>query len=108
MDYADIIASANAMLSEFGRSVTVRSVSASGVGYDPIVTASDRTITAAFSVASATLDGQVQGGDLEMVTTSQILQSDKVVDGGKTYSVVQVEEVKPGSTAVLYIAVLRR
>lgn len=96
------------MVERLGRDITVRDNTNSGTDYDPIWTPTDATVRAAiFDYDANEVDSTtIQRNDKEFIiaSTSTILKTSKLVDGGKTYQIISLEEVQPGSTLLMYIA----
>lgn len=109
-DYGPIAATATRLIAQFGRAVTLVVETAGGTPYAPTVSTTTATITAAVTSFKANeIDGTiVQADDKKLLTTSAVTVQNKITDGAHTYSVVSVETIKPGPTAVLYKAQLRK
>lgn len=109
-NYGPIAATAIRLISEFGRTVTLRTIAKSGTSYDPILTNTDTSIKAVVTAFKASeIDGTlIMATDKKLITTSAVTTVDKIIDGSIEYSIVAVDEVKPATTALVYKAVLRR
>lgn len=104
---------ASTVLSRFGTSVTIRTVTpgtyqtATGDATD---TSSDAVVKGFWEEYRATeIIGLVQQGDRKLTLAAKDLSAaprvhkDKVVDGGKEYEIVSVEEVRSGDEAAIYV-----
>lgn len=96
------------MVERLGRDITVRDNTKSGPDYDPVLTPVDVTARAAvFDYDASEVDSTtIQRSDKEFIiaSSSTILKTSKLVDGGKTYQIISLEEVQPGSELLMYIA----
>lgn len=96
------------IIDRLGRAVTVRTITNSGTAFDPVQTPSDAAARAAvFDYEASETDGSiVQQGDKEFIlaSTVPVTKQDKIVDGGKVYHIVTLEEVQPGDELLMYIA----
>ena len=116
-DYAPLESVAASLIADFGQSVTIRRVTCES--YDPVTgittggTNSDTTVSAVIVGISkdyaAQLGGNVQQGDrMALIATNEPLVSDSLIIGSDTWAVLDVQEVNPGGTALLYKAHVRR
>lgn len=116
-DYSPLAAVAVSLIADFGQAATIRRVS--GDTYDPVTgttTGGTTTDTAAQAVIvgiskdyAAQLGGSVQSGDMmALIATYAPVQSDSLILGADTWAILDVQEVKPGDTALLYKAHVRR
>jgi len=105
--YASLKVTATQLIDRFGREMTLRQRAKTGSGYDPTITNSDSTITAAaVSFKQSEVDGtKIQMSDKKIIFTSdiQITSDMQIIDDSKVYSLMPVKEVDPGDTPVLYI-----
>ena len=97
----------SSLVSRLGRAVTVRVYTNSGTSFDPTRTAADTAATAAvFDFEARETDGSIiQANDKEFVLSSSVpvTQQDAIIDNGVEYSVVNVEQVGPGGSVLMYI-----
>lgn len=118
--YATMAATALSQINDKGRNVTVRSKGVTE-GYDVATdtytagTDSDVTAKALFTeYKTKDIDGEViQRGDKKLLIAASSLSSaptteTQIVDGSDVYSVIGVETVEPGDTAILYKVQVRR
>lgn len=116
-DYAPLAEVAVSLIDQFGQDATIRRVS--GETYDPVTkvttggTTTDTTVRAVVVGISqeyaAQLGGNIQTGDrMALIATSKPLVSDSLLLGSDTWAVLDVQEVKPGDTGLLYKAHVRR
>lgn len=116
-DYAPLANAATGLIADFGQDATIRRVS--GDTYDPvtgITTGGTTTDTAVRAVVvgiskdyAAQLGGNIQAGDrMALIATNAPLVSDALVLGSDTWAILDVQEVNPGGTALLYKAHVRR
>ena len=96
------------LVSRLGRAMTLRTNTNSGTSFDPTITPSDAAITAAvFDFEAKETDGSIiQEGDKEFVfsSTVTVTKADKIVDDGKEYEIITLEQVGPGGELLMYIA----
>lgn len=116
-DYAPLADVAVSLIADFGQDATIRRVS--GGTYDPVTgtttgtTTTDTTVSAVVVGISkdyaAQLGGNVQAGDrMALIATDAPLVSDSLILGSDTWAILDVQEVNPGGTALLYKAHVRR
>ena len=96
------------LVDRLGRDVTLRSYSATGPAYDPVLTPSDQPIKAAvFDYNADEVDGSIiQSSDKEFViaSTVAITKQMKIIDRTKEYNIENLEEVEPGNELLMFIA----
>ena len=96
------------LVDRMGREVTLRSYSSTGPKYDPVLTPTDQTITAAvFDYGADEVDGSIiQSNDKEFIiaSTSVVTKQMKLIDRAKEYNIENLEEVEPGNEVLMYIA----
>lgn len=105
--YSKIATTAEQLISRYGRNVSVRQITKSGTAYDPTVTPSDTTVKAV-SANYTTEDQagtQIQQGDIRFyIKTSIAMTTDmQIVDDSNIYSIIDVNNIKPGDTQIIYI-----
>lgn len=112
IDYTALASTAERLIKENGRDVTIRSTTAGT--YDPDTGVSGGSVTD--NIVSAVFfdvderqinDNIIQRGDRVMLTAAPVGLEDEVIDGD-SYQVINVENIKPGSVGVMYRVVLRR
>jgi len=118
-DYPKTAATANRLLGQFGRTVTLSRPSTSAPTYDPATGISTPDTPATYAAAAVLLDYAqrdidgtlVQQGDQRCLMSPSVAvaptTSDDVVVGTVTYSVKRVVKVAPAGTPVLYDLQLR-
>lgn len=117
--YADLADVATSMLAEFGQPVTLRRYSAGT--YDPTTgaattTSTDVTVNAAIFDYTASgqylqKDSLIQEGDKQAFMDASVAVPDlkhHVIVGGVEYVIINVGEVNPAGTPVLYELHLRK
>lgn len=116
-DYVALASTAARLISEFGRSVTLRQTARTpgATPWNPSETATDYSITAVGEdVRTDQLDGTtVQAGDRRYTFAASGLAvtpepDDEIVDDSIVWKIVAVEELKPGATSIIYRVVARR
>ena len=105
-DYSRIAGTAEKLILNFGRAITVRQTSRSGTAYAPTITNTDTEVTGVgLNFSDAEINGtSIKQGDIKyLIKTSLVIdETSKIVDGGNVYAVVNSEKIKPGDTLVLY------
>ena len=105
-DYSRMVSTATRLISKYGRSMTLRSTTETGDPWNPTQTNSDTAITGTVvDYKSSEIDGDaIQTNDKRILIDSTAVPTlqDKVVDGSVEYSIIDIREIKPGSTVVLY------
>lgn len=97
------------LIEKKGRPVTIRTAATTGAPYDPVVETTDSTAYAVVSSAQSKFgNALVQAGDLEIMTFATLASGNKVIDGETVYTVVSVEEIKPGTIRFGCMAIVRR
>tara|TARA_B100000686_G_C16738759_1_gene945274 strand:+ start:787 stop:1137 length:351 start_codon:yes stop_codon:yes gene_type:complete len=110
MNYEGIANTALQQIADKGRTITIKSVTEGAYvpGQPYSGTETETSVKAVVTAYSERLiDGSViQTGDKQALIAargiSEPTTSDKIIDGGDTYSIVNVSTVKPGNTAILY------
>lgn len=96
------------LVSRLGRAVTVRTFVDSGPAFDPVRAPTDTPATAAvFDFDATEVDGSIiQANDKEFVLASTVAVAKQavVIDGGIEYVLINVKEVGPGGSVLMYIA----
>ena len=107
---------ANKAISKFGGDVTLQFVTTAA--YDPATgTASESTTTATVKgvledVNAREANGLIRGDDKKLTIAASSITSvpgtdDKVVIGGVTHQIIQVETIEQANTAIVYVFFLR-
>ena len=112
--YSRLAATADKQIKDKGRDVTLRSVDEGS--YDPQAdsfTGQSNTDTIIKAVITNFQKDEVDGqlvlqGDKRALMTTLPAINDKIIDGSTHYRVVSVEDIDPGTQAVLYKVQLRR
>lgn len=96
------------IIDRIGRDMKHRTFTKVGPAYNPILTPVDVTVRAvAFDFAADEVDGTIiQQYDKVIwvaANTLTISRTDKIVDGTIEYSIVTLDEVKPGDANLFYI-----
>lgn len=119
-DYSNAAAMTLAQIADKGRAVTVRSPGATqgyNVATDTYTAGTDVDVTAKAlftKFRAADIDGEmVKATDSRVLIAASALTDapdtdDKIIDGSTHYNVMNVEIVKPGDTAALYILQVRK
>lgn len=117
-DYTSLQNTADRLISKFGRSVTLRRVTAGT--YDPSNLSvsgdsnADTTVTVAImNYEEREIDGSVikrqdMRGYLAAKNTALPSVSDIIIDGSVQYQIVNIRELKPATTSLLYELQLRK
>jgi len=94
------------LISRLGRSVLVRTYANTGTSYDPTLTPTDAPATAAvFDYEASELFGSVIQREDKLILISSlsvVAKTDKIVDGGTEYTIVNLEKVGPGDETFYY------
>jgi len=98
---------AGRLIRRLGRDVTLRTYTNSGTDFDPTRTASDQTVKAAVFKfrEDESFDGSIiERNDMKFVIASAVTvtKQDKIVDDGKEYHIVGVENIGPGDNVFYY------
>jgi hypothetical protein len=111
-DYTGLQSTATRLISRFGRDFTLRTLDKSGVSYNPVIVNSDVTIKGVFTKFKASeIDGTlVESGDKMIIVDSSVIPNveQRIVDGSSEYSIVDVDEIKPGEIGMIYKIQARR
>lgn len=117
-DYSNIAETAVAQINDKGRDVSlVRHTDGTlNIDTDTISGDSDTTVTVRALITNFNkrdvAAGLVEVGDLQVIIAASGVTrpttNDKITDGGLTYTIVTVSEIKPGDTAILYKLQVRR
>lgn len=114
-DYADLIETADELLTEFGREdLVLRSFSQSGDAWNPSRTSSDTTVLGII----IDYDDSKIDGSLILATDRRALISPnaavtpttdmRLVEDGQEYEIVRINTVKPAGSAIIYDLQVRR
>ena len=96
---------AEQLIIENGRELTLREMVASGSSYDPTLTPSDVPVVGVvFAYRKDEIKGPVQVGDKKVLLKAGTVLNEKmkIVDGGKTFDIEEIEQIKPGEVGILY------
>lgn len=115
--YSELATDADALLTEFGQSVTVRRQSAGA--YNPDTGASSITTTdvighgAVFDRNAKDIDGaMIQHGDKQLLLSASGMAkpstADTVIIGGESWRVIDPQEISPAGIPVLYDINIRK
>ena len=118
-DYSSLASIANTLISDFGRSMTLRrrshTVPDTDKPWEITESNTDYSITAVMDDYSAReVDGAtIQEGDRRVMFAASGLSitpeaGDQIIDDSIAYTIVHVEQLKPGDTALIYIVQARR
>lgn len=96
------------IINRLGRDITHRTVTKSGMSFDPTSNIVDVTIRGVvFDYSTDEIDGSIiQQGDKEFVISTNAVTLKKsalLVDNGVVYTILSFEEVQPGSAKLMYI-----
>lgn len=113
--YARPAATAGRLIARFGQSGILRRTINSGTSYDPSGTSEDHACTFAVEVYRAfEVDGtRIRATDKKVLLSKGSLAiepatSDKLLIGGVEHSIVNVEPLAPGGSAVMFTLQCRR
>lgn len=111
-DFAKLATTAQKLIRANGRNVTLRSFSSSGDAWNPTQSQTDVTVKAVFSrYSSFETDGVlIRADDVKVLIEASAAPtlSQRIIDGSIDYSIVNVQTVKPGDVAMLYIVQARK
>jgi len=111
-DYQELVSEITSTLAEYGRSANLRTVTKSGTVYDPTLANADADITVVSgNYKQSLIDGTIiKQGDLQFfVQANAVIDTgNKIVDGTDVYNVMDVQLIKPGAVALLYILQCRK
>jgi hypothetical protein len=118
IDYTTLLEKITPLINNNGRSFTIKTdaitpVDASKPWASNTVAVADIVATGIFSnVTAQEVDGElVKQGDKKIIIEGSVDAgvkiADRILDGSTTYSIISVKEVKPASTALLYILFVR-
>ena len=96
------------LIDRIGRDLTHRTFTKSGPSYNPVLVAVNTTVRGAvFDFAADEIDGTIIQQHDKQIWVAAVLftisRADKIVDGTTEYSIVSLEEVKPGDATLLYM-----
>lgn len=96
------------VIDRVGRDLTHRAFVKTGPAYNPVLTPVNVTVRGVvFDFAANEIDGSIiQQYDKQIwvsVTAISISRADKIIDGTTEYSIVSMEEVRPGDATLFYI-----
>lgn len=104
--YEDMAQLASDMVTEYGRSMLLRSYIVTGTDYEPIKTAIDTAITGVFTTFNTSdIDGTlIKSEDKICIVDANIVpdKSNSIVDSGFVYEIINVMEIKPAEVGILY------
>ena len=114
--YSELAETALELLTEFGQAVTINRETSSSfdptLGIDTTASSSFTGKGAAFEYKAMQIDGTiVQAGDIQLylnATATVPLIDDRITIDSATYQVMNVEQINPAGTPVLYIIQLRK
>ena len=108
-DYSGLANTAQTLIDKFGRDTTLRVNTSSGSEFDPTIVVNDTTIKAVFlSYKTNDVDGTlIKSNDKMLLTYVEVENKNEIVDGGHKYEVINVDEVKPGLTPMIYKVQIR-
>jgi len=114
--YSEVAELALEVLTEFGQTITVNRETSSSfdpvLGIDTTVSSSFTGKGAAFEYKATEIDGTVvQAGDIQLylnATSTAPLIDDRITIDSNVYEVMNVEQINPAGTPVLYILQLRK
>lgn len=103
---AGMASQAAALIDRVGREVMIRRVTTSGPAFDPVIETTDTAVIAAvFDYDAREINGStVQASDKQFIIRDTVTLQDRLVDGGREYTVISVERVQPGGDVVMHIA----
>ena len=105
--YTNMAATAKRLLTKFGRAVTITTYTTgtynTATGAATSSSIDTATIGAVFSYKDSLIDGAlIKRGDKYMLCPIAALVGDRVTIGTVIYSVIDVKEINPGGTPVMY------
>ncbi len=121
-NYPELVSEITSTLAEYGRSAKLRTVTKSGTLYNPTLTNVDADITVVSGnykqslidgtiIKQSLIDGTIiKQGDLQFFVQANeaIDTGNKIIDGADVYNVMDVQLIKPGAVALLYILQCRK
>lgn len=111
-NYSGLQSTATRLISKFGRDFTLRTLQKSGPSYNPVIVNSDVTVKGVFTKFKAgEIDGTlIQSSDKMVIIDSSVIPDveQRIVDGSNEYSIVDVDEIKPGEIGMIYKVQARR
>ena len=111
-DYDDLAATAEELIREYGREMTLRTETSSGDAWNPTISTSDATVVGVVTTFSKfeIANGLVEAQDKRILFAGnvQVTNAKRIIDGGVEYSIVAIDEVKPGPVTVIYKAQVRK
>ena len=111
--YTRAAATAIRLIAKYGRSLTLKSEALSGASaWSPTVTSTSTTVIGVVvDYRQSDIDGTlILSGDKKIIISSSVVPTaaGRIADGSLEYSIIDVKEIKPGSTAVLYVIQARK
>lgn len=96
------------IIDRLGRDMVHRTFTKVGPAYNPVLTPVNTTVRGvAFDFAAEEIDGTIIQQHDKVIWVSvgvvTISRSDKIVDGANEYSIITLDEVKPGDAKLFYI-----
>jgi hypothetical protein len=110
LDYNKTKGTASTLIDKFGKTLSKKTVTSTGSAFDPTVAYSEpiSIIGVITALKKDEYDGTlILRTDKKMLTTYEILSSDKVIDGSVTYDVIDISILEPANVKVLYKVILR-
>lgn len=105
--YDRLQATASRLIAQYGREVILLKRTTSGTAYNPVVTENSHYVYGVQSeYKSHEIDGTlIQRNDKKFLVYSSLVvpdTKDALQDGTKKYSIIDVKEIKPGTTNIFY------
>jgi hypothetical protein len=131
-DYDELADTAEELIREYGREMTLRTETSSGDAWNPVISTSDATVVGVvtsfskFEVANGLVDAQDKrilfAGNVPVTNAKSVFDTGAEslvgygkkygknygVIGGVEYSIVAIDEVKPGPVTMIYKAQVRK
>jgi hypothetical protein len=111
-DYDELADTAEELILEYGREMTLRTETATGDAWNPVISTSDATVVGVvttfskFEVANGLVDAQDKR--ILFAGNVPVTNAKRIIDGGVEYSIVAIDEVKPGPVTIIYKAQVRK
>jgi len=108
-DYNKTKDTASTLIEKFGKSLTKVSITQSGSAFDPVSSETSSSIVGVITeLRNDEYDGTlILRTDKKMLTTFEVLKSDKIEDVATRYDVIDISILEPANVKVLYKVILR-
>lgn len=102
-DYSGLESTAGRLITRFGRDIVLVTIANSGADWDPTQAESTETVKAVNTQLDSVDNDLILATDKGFLIQADSITNDmRIRDGSTDYSIVQVTEIKPGATSMIY------